>query len=53
MIVIAAGEYQGSYDLKAYANSDTVKADGNLDALILALYNFCKEADEYRVFIEA
>ena len=27
--------------------------DENLDALILALYNFCKEADEYRVFIEA
>jgi hypothetical protein len=53
VIVITAGENQGSFDLKAYANSDTVKADGNLDALILALYNFCKEADEYRAFIEA
>ena len=50
IITLTAGDKVGTYDLKAYANSESVKADETpyLKEYLLALYNFCREASEYR-----
>ena len=44
------GENVGTYDLKAYANSDSVKNEDNqlLNDYLIALYNYCRESKEYR-----
>ena len=55
VITITAGEYSGTYDLEAYVYGVLEKygSDEKLDALLLTLYNYCKEADEYRAYIES
>lgn len=50
VINIIAGEYQGSYDLAAYINGVSGESD-TLSEMLLALYNYCKEADEYRDYV--
>ena len=54
VITITAGEYSGTYDLAAYIAGVTEKHAGeeNVEALLLALYNYCKEADEYNAYCE-
>lgn len=48
-VVITYGGNTGSYDFKSYANSDDVKnsSDEKLANVILALYNYLREANEY------
>ena len=55
VISISAGEYSGTYDLAAYINSamELYGEDDALCALLLELYNYCKEADEYKAFVES
>ena len=45
----SSNEASGTYDLKAYANSDAIDKDttGMLGSLLLSLYNYCREANEY------
>ena len=54
VITITAGEYSGTYDLAAYIAGVSEKHTGeeNVEALLLALYNYCKEADEYNAYCE-
>ena len=40
-------EATGTYDLTAYANGIENEGDAKLSALLLNLYNYCREADEY------
>lgn len=49
VITLKTGEDVGTYDLKAYAHSDALALDetGILDELLLAMYNYCREANEY------
>ena len=55
VITITAGEYTGTYDLAAYVAGVTEKNQGNesLSTLLLNLYNYCKEADEYKAYTES
>ena len=52
VITITAGEYSGTYDLAAYVAGVSEKYAGNetVESLLLALYNYCKEADEYNAY---
>ena len=52
-INITAGEYQGSYDLAAYIYGMRSEYENteNLESLLLGLYNYCKEAKEYKEYI--
>ena len=54
VITITAGEYSGTYDLAAYIAGvrEEYEADEKLETLLLALYNYCKEADEYNAYCE-
>ena len=49
VITMTCGDNVGTYDLKAYANSDSVTSLNSevLNALLLSLYNYCREAYEY------
>ena len=49
VITLISGENVGTYDLKAYANSGALELDdtGMLNELLIALYNYCREANEY------
>lgn len=55
VITITAGEYSGTYDLAAYIAGvrEEYEADEKLETLLLALYNYCKEADEYNAYFIA
>ena len=55
VITITAGEYSGTYDLAAYVAGVGEKYAGNenVESLLLALYNYCKEADEYNAYVIA
>ncbi len=55
VVTITAGEYSGTYDLAAYVSGVSGKngTDEKLDALLLTLYNYCKEADEYNAYYKA
>ena len=55
VITITAGEYSGTYDLAAYVAGVSEKYAGNenVESLLLALYNYCKEADEYNAYFIA
>lgn len=55
VISISAGEYSGTYDLAAYVHAakELYGEDEVLNTLLLELYNYCKEADEYRAFVES
>ena len=55
VITITAGEYSGTYDLAAYVAGISEKYAGNetVESLLLALYNYCKEADEYNAYFIA
>ena len=48
-IQLTYGEYSGSYDFRAYANSEAVKEsdDALLETLVVAAYNYFREANEY------
>ena len=54
VIYIRAGEYSGTYDLAAYVRG--AKAlygdDDVLNLMLLELYNYCKEASEYKAFVD-
>ncbi len=55
VITITAGEYSGTYDLAAYINGimTEYEATDSLSALLLNLYNYCKEAKEYKEHVNA
>ena len=55
VIYVTAGEYEGSYDFTAYANGTMKEYAGNdkLADLLLDLYNYAKEAYEYKSYVDA
>ena len=55
IIHISTEEYSGTYDLSAYIHSamELYGEDEALTALLIELYNYCKEADEYKAFTES
>ena len=55
VIFISAGEYSGTYDLAAYIHAamELYGEDDVLNTLLLELYNYCKEANEYKAFVES
>jgi len=47
-VEISFGDKRGTYDFKAYANSEIAKdGEEKLEALILSMYNYFREANEY------
>lgn len=55
VIYVTAGECEGSYDFTAYANGTMKEYAGNdkLADLLLDLYNYAKEAYEYKGYVDA
>lgn len=55
VITITAGEYSGTYDLAAYIAviRTEYETEESLEALLISLYNYCKEANEYKAYITA
>ncbi len=53
VITITAGEYSGTYDLAAYVAgiSEDYGTSDELTALLVSLYNYCKEANEYKAYV--
>jgi len=55
VITVTAGEYSGNYDLAAYIEGvrNEYESNDSLEAMLLDLYNYCKEADEYKAYVDA
>ena len=50
-VKITYGEHSGEFDFKAYANCDEVQKNENenLKPLVVAMYNYFREANEYKM----